>query len=54
MWLVDVSTRTLTASRLCEGSWLEIGTWSDEDLARVEPFDAVELRLAELWGAEAR
>ena len=54
MWLVDVDARTLVASRLHEQSWLEIGTWSDDDVARVAPFEAVELHLAELWGAEAR
>src|SRR5690606_743412 len=54
MWLVDVDARTLVASRLHEQSWLEIGTWSDDDVARVAPFNAIELHLAELWGAEAR
>ena len=54
MWLVDVDARTLNASRQHDGSWLEIGTWSDEDVARIEPFDAVEIHLAELWGAAAR
>ncbi len=49
MWIVDVDARTLTASRLHDARWLEIGTWSDDDVARIEPFDAVELRLAELW-----
>lgn len=29
---------------------LELGTWSDDDVARIEPWDAVELRLIELWG----
>lgn len=50
MWIVDVDARTLTASRLHEGKWLELGVWSDDDVARIEPFDAVELKLAELWG----
>jgi Uma2 family endonuclease len=49
MWLVDVESRALTASRLHEGRWLEIGTWGDDDVARIEPFDAIELRLADLW-----
>jgi Uma2 family endonuclease len=49
MWLVDVGARLLTASRLHEGRWLEVGTWGDEDVARIEPFEAVELRLADLW-----
>ena len=52
MWIVDPDARTLTASRLHElpaPSWVEIGTWSDDDVARIEPFDAVELRLGDLW-----
>jgi Uma2 family endonuclease len=49
MWIVDADARTLTASRLHEMSWLEIGTWSDDDVARIEPFDAIEIRLADLW-----
>lgn len=49
MWIVDVDARTLTASRLHERSWLELMTFSDDDVARVEPFDAIELRLSDLW-----
>jgi hypothetical protein len=50
MWIVDTDARTLTASRLHDGRWLELGTWSDDDVVRIEPFDAVEIRLADLWG----
>lgn len=49
MWIVDVEARLLTASRLHDGRWLEIGTWGDDEAVRVEPFDAIEVRLAELW-----
>jgi Uma2 family endonuclease len=54
MWIVDVDARTLIASRLHDGKWLELGTWSDDDVARVEPFDAIEVRLADLWGDPPR
>ncbi len=50
MWIVDLDARVLTASRLHEGQWLEIGTWGDDDVARVAPFDAVEMHLSDLWG----
>ncbi len=50
MWIVDTDARTLVASRLHDGGWLELGTWSDDDIARIEPFDAIEIRLADLWG----
>lgn len=49
MWIVDTDARTVIASRLQEGHWLELGTWSDDDVARIEPFDAIEIRLADLW-----
>jgi Uma2 family endonuclease len=49
MWLVDVEARVLSASRLQDGSWLEVGVWGDADRARIPPFEAVELDLAELW-----
>jgi Uma2 family endonuclease len=49
MWVVDVEARLLTASRLHEGKWLEIATWGDDEVARVEPFVAVEIHLKDLW-----
>ena len=50
MWIVDADARTLTASRLHDGRWLELGSWSDDDVVRIEPFDAVAIHLADLWG----
>jgi Uma2 family endonuclease len=54
MWVVDPEARTLTASRLhVDGDtrrWLELGVYADDDVARVEPFDELELRCVELWG----
>jgi Uma2 family endonuclease len=40
-WLVDIEAHTITAYVLREQHWLELGTWSDESDARIEPFDAV-------------
>jgi len=48
-WLVDVETRVLTAHRLQSGLWLAIGTYSAETEARIEPFDAVPLNVAQWW-----
>lgn len=53
LWFIDVDARTLIASRLEGGRWLELGVWGDDDVARIEPFDAVELRLADLWAGPA-
>lgn len=49
LWLVDPLEKTLEAYRLHEGQWLRIGAWADDDVARIEPFEAVELSLTTLW-----
>lgn len=51
LWYVDTEDRTLTVSRLHEGHWLELGIYSDSDRVRAEPFEAVEIDLAEWWPA---
>ena len=48
-WIVDLEARVLTAQRLESGRWLTIGTYSDETEARIAPFDAVPLNIAEWW-----
>jgi Uma2 family endonuclease len=48
-WIVDLEARVLTAQRLESGRWLTIGTYSDETEARIEPFDAVPLNVADWW-----
>lgn len=49
LWYVDTETRTLSASRLHEGHWLELGVWGNDEKVRVEPFVEVELDLAYWW-----
>lgn len=49
LWFIDVDARTLIASRLEGGRWLELGVWGDDDHARVEPFAEIELSLAAFW-----
>jgi hypothetical protein len=39
---------TLEAYRL-DGGWRLLGTWRDDAIVRVEPFDAIELELGALW-----
>jgi Uma2 family endonuclease len=48
-WLVDPLLRTLEGYRLEGTHWTLLGTWRDDALVRVEPFDAIELELAALW-----
>lgn len=50
MWIVDVDARVLTASRLHDGHWLDIGVWSDADAIRAEPFEAAVIRGEDIWG----
>ena len=48
-WIVDRLERTLTAYRLEGGLWLELGMFSEETDARVEPFAAVSLDISSWW-----
>lgn len=48
-WLVDPQTRTLEALRLEGELWVETGSWGEGDVARVEPFDAIELDVGRLF-----
>jgi Uma2 family endonuclease len=50
VWLVDPIARTLEAFCLGEERrWVLLGTWQDEALVRVAPFDDIELELGALW-----
>lgn len=49
LWFVDLDARTLTVSELRDGQWLELGVYGEDDVIRAAPFEAVELRLGELW-----
>ena len=48
-WLVHPKDRSLEAFRLHDGKWLAIGVYKDDDRARIEPFDAIEIHLVTLW-----
>jgi Uma2 family endonuclease len=48
-WLVNPRQRTLEVFRQQGGKWLAIAVHKDDDRARIEPFDAIELDLASLW-----
>ncbi|MDI1450184.1 Uma2 family endonuclease [Polyangium sp. 6x1] len=49
LWLIDPDARLLTAHRLQNGGWFQFGSWVDDDRARIEPFESVELSLSALW-----
>lgn len=48
-WLVDLDGRAVTVQRLESGRWVIIGVYGDETEARIEPFDAVPLNVADWW-----
>lgn len=49
MWLVDLEARVLLAHRLDGDEWRIGKTYSDETEARIAPFDAVPLNVADWW-----
>ncbi len=49
LWLVDPLARTLESYRLEDGRWLLLTTFSGDDVARAEPFEAVEIDLTRWW-----
>ncbi len=49
LWFIDPVARTLEASRLDQGQWVQLGAWADLETPRVPPFDAIELQLEALW-----
>jgi len=49
-WLIDPLARTIEARRLENGRWATVATHVGSEVVRLEPFEAVELSLALLWG----
>lgn len=50
VWLLNPLLRTLEVLRLSAGRWSLVATHEGEARVRAEPFDAIELELAALWG----
>lgn len=49
-WLIDPALRTLEVLRLESGAWMIVSAHEEDEKVRAEPFDAVEVDLAQLWG----
>lgn len=49
LWLVDPLAKTLETFALDRGRWLVTGQFKDEDVARIAPFDELDLELKALW-----
>jgi Uma2 family endonuclease len=48
-WLIDPVLMTLEVFKLESGTWLIKGMYAEDEKVRAEPFEAVEIDLANLW-----
>jgi Uma2 family endonuclease len=48
-WVVDPQARTLETFSLVEGKWVDAGSFDDAAVARISPFQAVELQIGRLF-----
>lgn len=48
-WLVDPKTYTLEAYELVDAKWRPLDIFRDDDTVSAPPFDAIVIRLADLW-----
>lgn len=48
-WIVDPTERTLEAFELVDGRWSEVGSYDDSAVARIAPFEAIELEVGRLF-----
>lgn len=48
-WMVNPEARTLEALRLRDGTWHDVGAYDETDVARIAPFEAVELEVGRLF-----
>jgi len=49
LWLIDPETRVLEALTRAGDKWLEAGRFSDGDVVRIPPFEAIELEVGRLF-----
>jgi Uma2 family endonuclease len=48
-WILDPEARTLEALELREGAWVDVGSHDEASVARVPPFEAVEMPVGRLF-----
>ena len=48
-WLIDPEERTLEAYSTHDGYWLQVGVYEESDVARIAPFEAIELPVGRLF-----
>ena len=53
LWLVDPAEKTLETFTLIDGKWTLTRSYKDDDKMAVEPFEAAEISLGDLWKTQA-
>lgn len=48
-WLVDPELKTIEVYKLTQEKWMVLKTVGGEDRVQLEPFEALDLELSELW-----
>jgi Uma2 family endonuclease len=48
-WIVDPDARVVEALELVDSRWTELGVYDEESVARIAPFDAIELEVGRLF-----
>ena len=53
-WIVDPQARTLEALRLdaATRAWIEVGAYDEESVARIAPFDGIELEVGRVFAPQ--
>lgn len=54
LWYVDIEARTVTVGKLEASKWVEVRVAGEDATVRLEPFDEVDLDLAEWWRASRK
>lgn len=49
-WIVEPEQQTLEAFERDGDRWILLGIYGAEPVVRVQPFDAIEINLSEIWG----
>lgn len=49
-WVIDPELQMLEAFRRNGEQWMLLGTYGEEPIVRIEPFDAIEIDLTLIWG----
>jgi Uma2 family endonuclease len=48
-WMIDPEARVLEVLALRDGNWVDVGVYDDTAIARIAPFEAIELELSKLF-----